>query len=55
MTFFLHVSENLLLIYIVVGVVCTVLVLLVVAILYLIRAKQSKGKETQCPAGESCS
>ncbi|XP_075373268.1 tyrosine-protein phosphatase non-receptor type substrate 1-like [Mycteria americana] len=33
-------------IYIVVGVVCTVLVLLVVAILYLIRAKQSKGKSS---------
>ncbi|KFP12593.1 Tyrosine-protein phosphatase non-receptor type substrate 1, partial [Egretta garzetta] len=39
-------AENLLLIYIVVGVVCTVLVLLVVAILYLIRAKQSKGKSS---------
>ncbi|XP_029864573.1 tyrosine-protein phosphatase non-receptor type substrate 1-like isoform X3 [Aquila chrysaetos chrysaetos] len=35
-------NDNLLLIYIVVGVVCTVLALLVAAILYLIRAKQSK-------------
>ncbi|XP_054701181.1 tyrosine-protein phosphatase non-receptor type substrate 1-like isoform X2 [Grus americana] len=35
-----------LLIYSVVGVVCTVLVLLVSAILYLIRAKQSKGKSS---------
>lgn len=32
------------LIYIVVGVVCTVLALLVAAILYLIRTKQIKGK-----------
>lgn len=45
-TLFIHVSDNLVLIYIVVGVVCTVLALLVAAILYLIRAKQSKGKET---------
>lgn len=52
MTFFIHVSDNLLLIYIVVGVVCTVLALLVTAILYLIRAKQSKGKETECTAGK---
>lgn len=52
MTFFVHVSENLLLIYIVVGVVCTVLALLVAAILCLIRAKQSKGKETKCMAGK---
>jgi len=35
-----------------VGVVCTVLALLVIAILYLIRTKQSKGedKETTCGA-----
>ncbi|XP_055670109.1 tyrosine-protein phosphatase non-receptor type substrate 1 [Falco peregrinus] len=39
-------NGNLLLIYIVVGVVCTVLALLVAAILYLIRAKQSKGKSS---------
>ncbi|XP_050763353.1 tyrosine-protein phosphatase non-receptor type substrate 1-like [Gymnogyps californianus] len=39
-------NENLLLIYIVVGVVCTVLALLVAAILCLIRAKQSKGKSS---------
>ncbi|KAM6243096.1 tyrosine-protein phosphatase non-receptor type substrate 1-like isoform 3-T3 [Spheniscus humboldti] len=39
-------NNNLLLIYIVVGVVCTVLALLVTAILYLIRAKQSKGKSS---------
>ncbi|XP_069727647.1 tyrosine-protein phosphatase non-receptor type substrate 1-like isoform X2 [Phaenicophaeus curvirostris] len=38
--------DNLLPIYIVVGVVCTVLALLVAAILYLIRAKQSKGKSS---------
>lgn len=52
MTLFVHVSDNLLLIYIVVGVVCTVLALLVAAILYLIRAKQSKGKETKHVAGK---
>lgn len=52
MTLFIHVSDNLLLIYIVVGVVCTVLALLVAAILYLIRAKQSKGKETKRMAGK---
>lgn len=52
MTLFIHVSDNLLLIYIVVGVVCTVLALLVAAILYLIRAKQSKGKETKRVAGK---
>ncbi|XP_010288866.1 PREDICTED: tyrosine-protein phosphatase non-receptor type substrate 1-like, partial [Phaethon lepturus] len=39
-------NGNSLLIYIVVGVVCTVLALLVAAILYLIRAKQSKGKSS---------
>ncbi|KAM9527964.1 tyrosine-protein phosphatase non-receptor type substrate 1-like isoform 1-T4 [Guaruba guarouba] len=39
-------NDNLVLIYIVVGVVCTVLALLVAAILYLIRAKQSKGKSS---------
>ncbi|XP_069658312.1 tyrosine-protein phosphatase non-receptor type substrate 1-like isoform X1 [Haliaeetus albicilla] len=39
-------NDHLLLIYIVVGVVCTVLALLVAAILYLIRAKQSKGKSS---------
>ncbi|CAM9558182.1 unnamed protein product [Bubo scandiacus] len=39
-------NGNLLLIYIVVGVVCTVLALLVAAILYLIRTKQSKGKSS---------
>lgn len=35
-----------------VGVVCTVLALLVIAVLYLIRTKQSKGKdkETVCMA-----
>ncbi|KAM6054112.1 tyrosine-protein phosphatase non-receptor type substrate 1-like [Chlamydotis macqueenii] len=38
--------DNSLSIYIVVGVVCTVLVVLVAAILYLIRAKQSKGKSS---------
>lgn len=38
------------LIYIVVGVVCTVLALLVAAILYLIRAKQIKGKGAECVA-----
>ncbi|OXB78518.1 UNVERIFIED_CONTAM: hypothetical protein H355_007548 [Colinus virginianus] len=43
-------SKNL--IYVAVGVVCTVLVLLVIAILYLIWTKQSKGKdkETTCVA-----
>ncbi|XP_009982659.1 PREDICTED: tyrosine-protein phosphatase non-receptor type substrate 1-like, partial [Tauraco erythrolophus] len=40
------VNGSLSLIYIVVGVVCTVLALLVAAILYLIRAKQSKGKSS---------
>ncbi|XP_061297836.1 tyrosine-protein phosphatase non-receptor type substrate 1-like [Pezoporus flaviventris] len=39
-------NDNLVLIYIVVGVVCTLLALLVAAILYLIRAKQSKGKSS---------
>ncbi|KAM6052833.1 tyrosine-protein phosphatase non-receptor type substrate 1-like isoform 2-T2 [Theristicus caerulescens] len=39
-------NANLLTIYIVVGVVCTVLALLVAAILYLIWAKQSKGKSS---------
>ncbi|XP_064023745.1 tyrosine-protein phosphatase non-receptor type substrate 1-like isoform X2 [Pogoniulus pusillus] len=39
-------NGNLLTIYIVVGVVCTVLVLLVAAILYLIHTKQSKGKSS---------
>ncbi|XP_074776619.1 tyrosine-protein phosphatase non-receptor type substrate 1-like isoform X1 [Athene noctua] len=39
-------NGNLLVIYIVVGVVCTVLALLVAAILYLIRTKQSKGKSS---------
>ncbi|XP_062445377.1 tyrosine-protein phosphatase non-receptor type substrate 1-like [Rhea pennata] len=39
-------KDNLILIYIAVGVICTVLALLVVAILYLIRAKQSKGKSS---------
>ncbi|XP_059683169.1 tyrosine-protein phosphatase non-receptor type substrate 1-like [Gavia stellata] len=39
-------TDNSLLIYSVVGVVCTVLALLVAAILYLIRAKQSKGKSS---------
>uniref|UniRef100_A0A8C0AR48 Ig-like domain-containing protein n=1 Tax=Buteo japonicus TaxID=224669 RepID=A0A8C0AR48_9AVES len=54
-TLFIHVSDNLLLIYIVVGVVCTVLALLVAAILYLIRAKQSKGKETKLHEPEKSS
>ncbi|XP_052639989.1 signal-regulatory protein beta-1-like isoform X2 [Harpia harpyja] len=45
-------NDNLLLIYIVVGVVCTVLALLVAAILYLIRAKQSKGKDTKRMTGK---
>lgn len=40
---FIDVSDDML-IYIVVGVVCTVLALLVAAILYLIRTKQIKGK-----------
>uniref|UniRef100_A0A8C9F3E2 Ig-like domain-containing protein n=1 Tax=Pavo cristatus TaxID=9049 RepID=A0A8C9F3E2_PAVCR len=35
------------LIYVAVGVVCTVLALLVIAILYLIRTKQSKGKDKE--------
>ncbi|XP_074012906.1 tyrosine-protein phosphatase non-receptor type substrate 1-like isoform X2 [Numenius arquata] len=39
-------DDDLLLICIVVGVVCTVLALLVAAILYLIRLKQSKGKSS---------
>ncbi|XP_071615658.1 tyrosine-protein phosphatase non-receptor type substrate 1-like isoform X1 [Heliangelus exortis] len=39
-------DEKLRLIYIVVGVICTVLALLVAATLYLIRAKQSKGKSS---------
>ncbi|XP_032857067.1 tyrosine-protein phosphatase non-receptor type substrate 1 isoform X2 [Tyto alba] len=39
-------NGSLIIIYIVVGVVCTVLALLVVAILYLIRVKQSKGKSS---------
>ncbi|XP_010132404.1 PREDICTED: tyrosine-protein phosphatase non-receptor type substrate 1-like, partial [Buceros rhinoceros silvestris] len=39
-------NGSLRLIYIVVGVVCTVLALLVAAIVYLIWAKQGKGKET---------
>ncbi|NWY59357.1 SHPS1 phosphatase, partial [Chionis minor] len=43
-------NDNLRSIYIVVGVVCTVLALLVVAILYLIRVKQSKGQ----PVDLSC-
>uniref|UniRef100_A0A8C5U3N7 Ig-like domain-containing protein n=1 Tax=Malurus cyaneus samueli TaxID=2593467 RepID=A0A8C5U3N7_9PASS len=47
---FIGVSDNLL-IYIVVGVVCTVLALLVAAILYLIRTKQIKGKGAQCVVG----
>lgn len=47
MTFFIHVSGYLPLVYSVVGVVCTMLALLVAAILYLIRAKQSNGKETK--------
>nr|XP_009681263.1 PREDICTED: tyrosine-protein phosphatase non-receptor type substrate 1-like [Struthio camelus australis] len=38
--------HNLILIYIAVGVICAVLALLVVAILYLIRTKQSKGKSS---------
>lgn len=38
-------------IYIVVGVVCTVLALLVAAILYLIWTKQIKGKGAECVAG----
>uniref|UniRef100_A0A8C5U0F0 Uncharacterized protein n=1 Tax=Malurus cyaneus samueli TaxID=2593467 RepID=A0A8C5U0F0_9PASS len=44
-------TSNNLLIYIVVGVVCTVLALLVAAILYLIRTKQIKGKGAQCVVG----
>lgn len=52
MTFCLHVSGNLFTIYIAVAVVCTVLVLLVAAILYLIRVKQNKGKETKCTTGK---
>lgn len=47
MTFSIHVSGYLPLVYSVVGVVCTMLALLVAAILYLIRAKQSNGKETR--------
>uniref|UniRef100_A0A8B9S475 Ig-like domain-containing protein n=1 Tax=Apteryx owenii TaxID=8824 RepID=A0A8B9S475_APTOW len=39
-------KDNLIPIYIAVGVICTVLALLVVAILYLIRAKQSKSKSS---------
>lgn len=39
-------NGNLLIIYSVVGVVCTVLALLVAAVLYLIRTKQSKGKSS---------
>lgn len=39
------------LIYIVVGLVCIVLALLVAAILYLIRTKQIKGKVAKCVAG----
>lgn len=45
--FFIPVSGSLRLIYIVVGVVCTVLALLVAAVVYLIWAKQGKGKETE--------
>lgn len=48
--FFIDVSDDML-IYIVVGVVCTVLALLVAAILYLIRTKQIKGKGPECVAG----
>uniref|UniRef100_A0A8C5JCI1 Uncharacterized protein n=1 Tax=Junco hyemalis TaxID=40217 RepID=A0A8C5JCI1_JUNHY len=47
---FIDVSDDML-IYIVVGVVCTVLALLVAAILYLIRTKQIKGKGAKCGAG----
>lgn len=46
-TFSVPVSGSLVLIYIVVGVVCTVLALLVAAVVYLIWAKQGKGKETE--------
>ena len=42
-------------IYVVVGVVCTVLALLVAAILYLIRAKQSKGEGTDPLLPTPCS
>lgn len=47
---FIDVSDDML-IYIVVGVVCTMLALLVAAILYLIRTKQIKGKGAKCGAG----
>lgn len=47
---FIDVSDDKL-IYIVVGVVCIVLALLVAAILYLIRTKQIKGKGAKCVAG----
>lgn len=51
----IHVLGNSLFIYVAVGVVCTVLALLVIAILYLIRVKQSKGKENHvCGRGSSC-
>uniref|UniRef100_A0A493TXD6 Ig-like domain-containing protein n=1 Tax=Anas platyrhynchos platyrhynchos TaxID=8840 RepID=A0A493TXD6_ANAPP len=41
-----YTNGNSLFIYVAVGVVCTVLALLVIAILYLIRVKQSKGKSS---------
>lgn len=49
----IHVLGSSLFIYVAVGVVCTVLALLVVAILYLIRVKQSKGKENHVRGREA--
>lgn len=49
----IHVLGSSLFIYVAVGVVCTVLALLVIAILYLIRVKQSKGKENHVHGREA--